>query len=121
MVVALASTFISEHYGGPQFLYALLFGMAFNFLAAEPRTAPGIDLAAKRVLRFGVALLGARITVGQIAENLRLHEEEQNALYPRRTPISCTEIQTMPPEFGSRIMYRYRAHVIIRMYPAPGK
>jgi uncharacterized integral membrane protein (TIGR00698 family) len=68
IVVALASTFIAEHYGGPQFLYALLFGMAFNFLAAEPRTAPGIDLAAKRVLRFGVALLGARITVGQIAE-----------------------------------------------------
>lgn len=68
VMVAMASTFISEHYGGPQFLYALLFGMAFNFLAAEPRTAPGIDLAAKRVLRFGVALLGARITVGQIAE-----------------------------------------------------
>ncbi|MDD2873807.1 MAG: putative sulfate exporter family transporter [Azoarcus sp.] len=68
LVIALASTFIAEHYGGPQFLYALLVGMAFHYLAAEPRTRIGIDFAARGVLRFGVALLGARITVGQIAE-----------------------------------------------------
>ena len=41
LTVALAATFISEHYGGPQLLYALFFGMAFNFLAIDPKTQPG--------------------------------------------------------------------------------
>lgn len=66
LIIAFAATFISDHYGGPQLLYALFFGMAFNFLAAEPKTQPGIELAAREVLRFGVALLGARITVEQV-------------------------------------------------------
>ena len=39
LTIALAATFISEHYGGPQLLYALFFGMAFNFLAADPKTS----------------------------------------------------------------------------------
>jgi uncharacterized integral membrane protein (TIGR00698 family) len=67
LVIALAATFISEHYGGPQFLYALFFGMAFHFLATDPKTRPGIDFTARAVLRFGVALLGARVTLEQIA------------------------------------------------------
>ena len=67
LTVALAATFISEHYGGPQLLYALFFGMAFNFLAIDPKTQPGIEFCARRVLRFGVALLGARITLEQIS------------------------------------------------------
>jgi uncharacterized membrane protein YadS len=33
ITIALASTFISDHYGGPTLLYALLFGMAFHFLS----------------------------------------------------------------------------------------
>lgn len=66
-VIALAATFVSEHYGGPQFLYALFFGIAFNFLATDPKTRPGIELAARTVLRIGVALLGVRITLDQIA------------------------------------------------------
>jgi len=66
LVLALAATFVSERYGGPQFLFALLFGIAFNFLARDPRTRPGIELAARGVLRFGVGLLGARITLEQI-------------------------------------------------------
>ena len=65
-MLALAATFVSERYGGPQFLFALLFGIAFNFLARDPRTRPGIELAARGVLRFGVGLLGARITLEQI-------------------------------------------------------
>jgi uncharacterized integral membrane protein (TIGR00698 family) len=62
------ATFVSERYGGPQFLFALLFGIAFNFLAIDPRTRPGIEFTARTVLRFGVGLLGARITVEQIAD-----------------------------------------------------
>ena len=67
VVIALAATFVSEHYGGPQFLYALFFGISLNFLADDPRTRPGVELAARTLLRVGVALLGARITLDQIA------------------------------------------------------
>ncbi|MCW5698372.1 MAG: putative sulfate exporter family transporter [Rhodospirillales bacterium] len=65
--VAMAATFLSEHYGGPVMLFALLLGIAFQFLSQEGRCAHGIEVAARNVLRFGVALLGARITVEQIA------------------------------------------------------
>lgn len=64
--IALAAGFIADHHGGPQLLYALFFGMAFNFMAADARVAPGIDLASTTVLRIGVALLGARISAEQL-------------------------------------------------------
>ena len=67
-VLALAATLISARYGGPQFLYALFFGIAFNFLSSDPRTQAGIEFAARTVLRVGVALLGARISLTQIAQ-----------------------------------------------------
>ena len=53
-VIAAAATFVSEHYGGPQFLYALFFGISFNFLAEDPRTRLGVELAARTLLRLGV-------------------------------------------------------------------
>lgn len=65
-VLALASAFVSEHYGGPTLLYALLLGMALNHLSEVPRYQPGIGFAGRQVLRIGVALLGARITLDQI-------------------------------------------------------
>ncbi len=65
-VLAMAATFISVGYGGPTILIALLLSMAFNFVSTEPRYAPGLRFASKEVLRIGVALLGARITAGQI-------------------------------------------------------
>ena len=64
--IAIAATFIAENRGGPTLLYALLLGMALNPVASEGRSMPGVDFAARRVLRFGVALLGARITFDQI-------------------------------------------------------
>jgi uncharacterized integral membrane protein (TIGR00698 family) len=67
LVVAAAATFLSEHYGAPVMLFALLLGMSMNFLSAQEQCRPGIDLAARGVLRVGVALLGLRITLGQIA------------------------------------------------------
>lgn len=66
VVIAIASTFIAEHRGGPALLYALLMGMALNPIAAEGRAKPGVEFAARRVLRLGVALLGARITFEQV-------------------------------------------------------
>ena len=65
-VIAIASTFIADHRGGPTLLYALLLGMALNTVAGEGRAKPGVDFAARRILRVGVALLGARITFEQI-------------------------------------------------------
>lgn len=68
VVIALSATFVSEHYGGPQLLYALLIGLAFHFLNGDPRVVQGINFCGRTVLRVGVALLGARITFGQVAE-----------------------------------------------------
>jgi len=67
-VVAAAATFLSEHYGAPQMLFALLLGLAMNFLSGDGPCAAGIEFTARQVLRIGVALLGLRITFGQIAE-----------------------------------------------------
>lgn len=66
-VIALAASFVAGLHSGPQLLYALLFGVSLHFLCGEPKTRAGIDFCAAAVLRFGVALLGARITVHQFA------------------------------------------------------
>jgi uncharacterized integral membrane protein (TIGR00698 family) len=67
-VVAAAATFLSEHYGAPVMLFALLLGMAMNFLSAEGACAAGIGFTARELLRLGVALLGLRITVSQVMQ-----------------------------------------------------
>ena len=66
--IALAVRFVSDQLGGPAMLYALLFGMAFNFLTEDERFAAGIYFASRNVLRFGVALLGLRITTNEVME-----------------------------------------------------
>jgi uncharacterized integral membrane protein (TIGR00698 family) len=68
IVVGLAASFLSSHYGGPVMFFALLIGLAFDFLSREEKTKPGIEFSARTVLRLGVALLGARITITQIVE-----------------------------------------------------
>ena len=65
-VIAITATFVSEHYGGPQFLYALLIGIAFHFLSDSDKCMPGIEVAAKKLVRIGVALLGARIAASDV-------------------------------------------------------
>ncbi|UUZ64568.1 putative sulfate exporter family transporter [Polaromonas sp. P1-6] len=66
-VVGTAAAFLSEHYGAPVMLFALLLGMAMNFLSAEGPCRPGIEFTAKHVLRAGIVLLGLRITLAQVA------------------------------------------------------
>ena len=66
-VLAIAAAFLSQHYGAPVMLLALLLGMAMNFLSSEGRCVPGIECTVRTVLRCGVALLGLRITLAQIA------------------------------------------------------
>lgn len=67
VTIAFAATFLSQHYGGPQLLYALLIGLAFHFFHGNPQISAGIDFCARTLLRAGVALLGARITIDQVA------------------------------------------------------
>ena len=66
LIIAVAATFLSEHYGGPVMLFALLLGMAFYFLSQQGPCAAGIEFASKRVLRVAVGLLGAQITISEI-------------------------------------------------------
>jgi uncharacterized integral membrane protein (TIGR00698 family) len=65
-IVAIASAFIADTRGGPTLLYALLLGIALNSVVADGAARPGVDFTARRILRLGVALLGARITFDQI-------------------------------------------------------
>jgi uncharacterized integral membrane protein (TIGR00698 family) len=52
----------------PAMLLALLIGMALNpVFAARPSFAPGVKLSARTLLRLGIVLLGARVTVGELA------------------------------------------------------
>jgi uncharacterized integral membrane protein (TIGR00698 family) len=66
LVIAAAANFLGEHYGAPVMLFALLLGLAMNFLCELPRCSPGIDFASRPLLRIGVALLGCRITLEQM-------------------------------------------------------
>lgn len=66
LTIGVAADWLSQHYGAPVMLFALLIGMSFHFLHEEGRCVAGIELSSKLVLRTGVALLGARITAAQI-------------------------------------------------------
>jgi len=65
--IALAATGVAALHGGPQMLYALLFGTTFHFLVESRRAAPGIGFCSTVLLRLGIGLLGARITLEQVA------------------------------------------------------
>lgn len=68
LLITLSATFMTDHYGGPLLLYALLLGLALNFLHEDGRCRPGIEFCTRSVLRIGVALLGVRITLGQVGD-----------------------------------------------------
>jgi len=65
VVVGIAATLLGEHFKTSAMLFALLLGMALNFLV-EGKCRAGVQFAGSLVLRTGVALLGLRITVGQV-------------------------------------------------------
>lgn len=69
VLIAISAQFLSEHYGAPATLMALLLGMSLNFLSESgARTVPGIHFASRAVLRFGVALLGARVSLEVLSD-----------------------------------------------------
>lgn len=67
LMVAATANFLSERYDAPVMLYALLLGIALNFVTEAPKGNEGIDFASKTLLRIGVALLGLRIGWDQVA------------------------------------------------------
>jgi uncharacterized integral membrane protein (TIGR00698 family) len=62
----LAAGFISDHYGAPLTLTALLLGLSLNFLSSDRRLSAGLGFASKSLLRWGIVFVGARVTAGQI-------------------------------------------------------
>lgn len=68
LVIALAGSFLAEHYGAPSLMLALLLGFGFATQARDNRLQPGVAFCARRILRIGVALLGARIGLEQIEQ-----------------------------------------------------
>jgi len=68
ILVAMSAMLVTEHHGGPVMLMALLMGMAVGFLRDDARLRPGFAFSAQTVLRLGVALLGARITVQYLTD-----------------------------------------------------
>ena len=68
LLVGMSAAFLGGHYRGSMLLFALLLGMALNFLWDDLRMRAGIQFCAGPVLRTGVALLGLRLTLGNVAE-----------------------------------------------------
>lgn len=66
-LVAISATFLARQYVAPVMLMALLLGASVHFLSKNEECRAGIDFAARRVLRFGVALLGARLSIDQLS------------------------------------------------------
>lgn len=63
----LAAAFMAQRYGAPLTLLALLIGLSLNFLSSDRRLSPGLTVASGSLLRWGIVLLGTRVTFGQIA------------------------------------------------------
>lgn len=65
-LATLAAASLSDRYGAPLTLMALLIGLALNFLSADRRLTPGLTLASRELLRWAIVLVGVRVTFGQI-------------------------------------------------------
>ena len=70
LLVALAATaaaaYLSDHYGAPLTLMALLVGLSLNFLGTVNRLIVGLAFASRTLLRVGIVLVGVRVTASQI-------------------------------------------------------
>ena len=68
LMVAMAAQFLSDHYGAPVMLMAILLGMPLQFLSEDARAQAGILFASRAILRIGVALLGVRVSAEMLAQ-----------------------------------------------------
>lgn len=67
VVLALIASAISYRYGAPAMLMGLLLGLSCHFLTEVGRFATGLVWLSGPCLRFGVALLGLRFSIGEVA------------------------------------------------------
>ena len=67
MLLAGVAGLVAEWTNGPVMLFALLLGMATAFLGRIGAFQAGIAFTSRFVLRLGVALLGLKITLGEVA------------------------------------------------------
>ena len=68
LAVALLAWGLSNLISAPAMLLALLLGMGLNpLLARQQAFTLGLTFSARTILRLGVILLGARVTIGEIA------------------------------------------------------
>lgn len=67
-VVAMAAQLLGHAVGGPAIVHALVLGLCLHVVVADGRAAAGIAWCSGFVLRVGVALLGLRITLAQLAD-----------------------------------------------------
>ena len=67
VVVALLAFAISYRYGAPAMLIGLLLGLSCHFLTEMKRFATGLMWVSGPCLRAGVALLGLRLSIGEVA------------------------------------------------------
>ncbi|MEM9277717.1 MAG: putative sulfate exporter family transporter [Pseudomonadota bacterium] len=66
-LAAIAAQFLSIHYGAPAMLLALLLGLALQgATAGADQVSAGIAFSSTTLLRLGVGLLGARVSVDAI-------------------------------------------------------
>lgn len=67
-LAAIASKFLSAHYGVPAMLLALLLGLSLNSLFEGTKAKAGIVFCSKTLLRFAVGLLGVRVSYDLITQ-----------------------------------------------------
>ena len=65
--LSLTAYAISYRYDAPAMLIGLLLGLSCHFLSASDRYTRGLVWASGPCLRFGVALLGLRLSIGDVA------------------------------------------------------
>lgn len=65
-LIALSVGLIERQFGGPIMLYGLIAGMLAAPLANRAPFKTGIDFSAKEILKLGIILLGARLTLAEI-------------------------------------------------------
>lgn len=62
----LAAGFLTDRYGAPLTLMALLIGLSLNFISADARMRPGLEFSSRGLLRCGIVLIGVRVTFGEM-------------------------------------------------------
>ena len=66
VTVALAAKFLEEAGVAPSLMIALVIGLFLSGIVGTGPASAGIDFAGKHILALGVALLGARLTLGDV-------------------------------------------------------